>query len=141
MARRTYCHIDYSPAAITLVAEVNWPTLSTTAMAPCPSRRAVSAILATSPAPRRCHKNTSTPAATTMAPRPSRKVTPTTVVFTLTSSIWPPCKAAISVVPASSPAPRHRRKSASAPIAASPAPWPSRKASFAAAINTLTLAS
>ncbi|KAL5980784.1 hypothetical protein ACLOJK_028694, partial [Asimina triloba] len=141
MARQTYHYINYSPTTITVAARENWPTLSVATMAPRPSCRAISAIPAASLAPQCRHKNVFTPAATIAAPRPSHKVTPTVVVITPTWAIRPPCKVAISVVPAASPAPRRRRKSTSALVIASPMPRPSRKGSFAAVITTLMPAS
>ncbi|KAL6003926.1 hypothetical protein ACLOJK_004472 [Asimina triloba] len=105
MARRTYRHIDYSPIAITLAARENWLALFVAAMAPHPSRRVISVIPATSPAPQRRNKNASTPVAATTTPRPSCKVTPTTVVVSLASAIRPPGKASISAIPTASPTP------------------------------------
>ncbi|KAL5980260.1 hypothetical protein ACLOJK_036727, partial [Asimina triloba] len=111
------------------------------ATVPRPSCRDVSAISVASPAPQRRHKNASTPSAATTTLKPFDKVTLTTMVVTPTSAIRPPGKAAISIIPTASPAPRHQCKNASAPVPASLAPRPSRKDSSAAVISTLTPAS
>ncbi|KAL6009322.1 hypothetical protein ACLOJK_022551, partial [Asimina triloba] len=137
-----YRHIDFSPIAITLVVGENWSILSATAMTPCPSYRAVSVVLAASPAPRHLHKASYAPVAAITSPQPSRKVTPTAVVATPTLAIWPPCKPTISATPAPRPprkvaffsaaattAPRHPRNASSAAVIASPIPttWPLQK--------------
>ncbi|KAL6000088.1 hypothetical protein ACLOJK_034766, partial [Asimina triloba] len=49
MARQTYHHIDFSPIAIRLATGENWPTPSTTVMAPRPSRRALLDVSAKPP--------------------------------------------------------------------------------------------
>ncbi|KAL5978881.1 hypothetical protein ACLOJK_018776 [Asimina triloba] len=91
MARRMYSYVNYSPTAITLVTEGNWPTLltATASPAPLPSCKAASTVAASSaPLPSRkaaltvvvtaslaplpSHKATST-VATSLVPRPSRK--------------------------------------------------------------------
>ncbi|KAL6009363.1 hypothetical protein ACLOJK_022592 [Asimina triloba] len=140
-AWRMYRHFDYYLITIRLAAGENWSTLSTAATTPHPSCRAISAIPAASPAPRRHHKDTFTPTAAITAPRPSHKVTPTAMVVTPTSAIRPPCKAAVSTIPAASPTPRRRRKNVFANVAASPTPQPSRKGSSIVVITTLTPAS
>ncbi|KAL5985035.1 hypothetical protein ACLOJK_038872 [Asimina triloba] len=100
-----YYHVDFSPTAITLAARENWPTLTATVVTHRPSCRAVSATVAASP-----------------APRPSSKVTPTAVVATPTSTIQPPCKAIIFVIPAVAPAPQPSRKDTFAAVVATPTP-------------------
>ncbi|KAL5986947.1 hypothetical protein ACLOJK_015282, partial [Asimina triloba] len=73
MARQTYSYVDYSPTAITLAADGNWPTLLAvaTSLAPQPSHKAATTVVA-SLAPRPSRK-AATAAATSSAPRPSRK--------------------------------------------------------------------
>ncbi|KAL5986650.1 hypothetical protein ACLOJK_014983, partial [Asimina triloba] len=115
----------------------NWPTLSTTATAPRPSRRAISAIPAASPVLWRLHKASSIPIAATTAPRTSQKITPTPVVATPILAIRPPCKVTISATPA----PRSPCKVISASTAATTAPRSLHDASSADVVASLTLAS
>ncbi|KAL5977984.1 hypothetical protein ACLOJK_037007 [Asimina triloba] len=115
---RTYRHIDFSPIAITLAAEENWLTLSTTTTAPRPSRKAVYTIFAASPAPWCLHKASSAPVVAITTPRPSRKVTLIAVVTTPTSVVRPSYKATISATPA----PRPPRKVISALVSATTVP-------------------
>ncbi|KAL6006412.1 hypothetical protein ACLOJK_037366, partial [Asimina triloba] len=155
MAHQTYRHADFSPTAIALAAEENWPTLTITAAAHRPSCRAISAALAGSPAPRPSHKFTpvvvvaaptygsaiSTAPAASPASRPSHKVTLVIVIAAPTSAVRPPCKATSFVVPAASPAPRPSRKVISAPVAATIAPRHLHDVSSAIDVPAPTLAS
>ncbi|KAL6002814.1 hypothetical protein ACLOJK_023036 [Asimina triloba] len=124
MARRTYRHIDFSPIAITLAVEENWPTLTIVASAPHPTCRAISAAPAASP-----------------APRPSRKVTPVVVVAALTLVVRPPYKVTISAIPAATPTPQPSRMVISAPVDATTAPRRLHEASSSANVAAPTLAS
>ncbi|KAL6002503.1 hypothetical protein ACLOJK_034436 [Asimina triloba] len=95
MARRTYNYIDYSPIAITLAAEENWPTLTVTIAAPHPSRRAISAIPAASPAARPSRKVTSSPAAGDTTPRHLHEASSIAVIVAPTSASQPLYKVVI----------------------------------------------
>ncbi|KAL5980390.1 hypothetical protein ACLOJK_028298 [Asimina triloba] len=143
MTRQTYCHIDFSPLAITLAGGENWSTLCAAAMDPRPSRRIVSTVPTASPAPQRLCKASSALIVATTTPRPFRKVTPT-------SAIRPPCKATISAILAPRPprkvisisatattGPRRLHNASSNVIIASPTPAsrPLQKAIITAATS------
>ncbi|KAL5994005.1 hypothetical protein ACLOJK_038362 [Asimina triloba] len=101
MARQTYNYIDYSPTALTLVAEGKWPTLVAAALStPLPAHKVLTST------PQSFHKTISFVAVSSV-PRPSRKVA---TVAAVSSAPRPSRKAA--TIAAASSASRHSHKAA-----------------------------
>ncbi|KAL6003079.1 hypothetical protein ACLOJK_023302, partial [Asimina triloba] len=115
ITRQIYSYVEYSPTAIVLATGENWSTLTIATASPLPSRRIISAILATSP-----------------APRPSHKIIPAVVVAVLTSAV-------ISAPAAAIQTPQHLHEASSVIVIG--APTPASRSLCKAVITVATLAS